>query len=133
MNDWQVERADEPEDRRVGRLDVGIAQRPPDDQRTFGYRRFEILALGRAIVSDVLLNHVRADRDGVFARLNDDRLAGLTIINAFFENSTRTLLSFEIAGKRLGAILADAPGERRQMPVVFAIDRVLTPVPPPRR
>ena len=33
----------------------------------------------------------------------DDRLAGLTQINAFFENSTRTLLSFEIAGKRLGA------------------------------
>ncbi len=32
-----------------------------------------------------------------------DRLAGLTIINAFFESSTRTLLSFEIAGKRLGA------------------------------
>lgn len=32
-----------------------------------------------------------------------DLLAGLTIINAFFENSTRTLLSFEIAGKRLGA------------------------------
>jgi len=29
--------------------------------------------------------------------------AGLTQINAFFENSTRTLLSFEIAGKRLGA------------------------------
>ncbi|WP_425230288.1 aspartate carbamoyltransferase catalytic subunit [Sphingomonas sp.] len=33
----------------------------------------------------------------------DARLAGLTQINAFFENSTRTLLSFEIAGKRLGA------------------------------
>ena len=32
-----------------------------------------------------------------------DLLRGLTIINAFFENSTRTLLSFEIAGKRLGA------------------------------
>ncbi|PKB19442.1 aspartate carbamoyltransferase [Novosphingobium kunmingense] len=32
-----------------------------------------------------------------------EKLAGLTIINAFFENSTRTLLSFEIAGKRLGA------------------------------
>ena len=30
-------------------------------------------------------------------------MSGLTIINAFFENSTRTLLSFEIAGKRLGA------------------------------
>jgi len=34
---------------------------------------------------------------------HDDRLSGLTLINAFFENSTRTLLSFEIAGKRLGA------------------------------
>ncbi len=34
---------------------------------------------------------------------HNDALAGLTIINAFFENSTRTLLSFEIAGKRLGA------------------------------
>ena len=33
----------------------------------------------------------------------DNRLRGLTLINAFFENSTRTLLSFEIAGKRLGA------------------------------
>ena len=33
----------------------------------------------------------------------DKRLAGLTQIDAFFENSTRTLLSFEIAGKRLGA------------------------------
>ncbi len=32
-----------------------------------------------------------------------DVLSGLTLINAFFENSTRTLLSFEIAGKRLGA------------------------------
>ncbi|MEY4269029.1 MAG: aspartate carbamoyltransferase catalytic subunit [Pseudomonadota bacterium] len=37
------------------------------------------------------------------AAKHDDRLRGLTIINAFFENSTRTLLSFEIAGKRLGA------------------------------
>jgi aspartate carbamoyltransferase catalytic subunit len=33
----------------------------------------------------------------------DKRLEGLTQINAFFENSTRTLLSFEIAGKRLRA------------------------------
>ncbi|VXC76201.1 aspartate carbamoyltransferase catalytic subunit [Sphingomonas sp. AX6] len=36
-------------------------------------------------------------------RPSDHRLDGLTQINAFFENSTRTLLSFEIAGKRLGA------------------------------
>jgi aspartate carbamoyltransferase catalytic subunit len=37
------------------------------------------------------------------ARKADRRLKGLTQINAFFENSTRTLFSFEIAGKRLGA------------------------------
>jgi len=37
------------------------------------------------------------------SRKHDGRLRGLTQINAFFENSTRTLLSFEIAGKRLGA------------------------------
>ena len=36
-------------------------------------------------------------------RRNDHRLDGLTILNAFFENSTRTLLSFEIAAQRLGA------------------------------
>lgn len=34
---------------------------------------------------------------------HDGRLRGFTQINAFFENSTRTQLSFEIAGKRLGA------------------------------
>ncbi|MGE0179057.1 MAG: aspartate carbamoyltransferase catalytic subunit, partial [Sphingomonas sp.] len=39
-------------------------------------------------------------------RKADDRLSGLTQINAFFENSTRTLFSFEIAGKRLGAQVA---------------------------
>jgi aspartate carbamoyltransferase catalytic subunit len=37
------------------------------------------------------------------ARRQDARLAGLIQVNAFFENSTRTLLSFEIAGKRLSA------------------------------
>ncbi|MDB2694688.1 aspartate carbamoyltransferase catalytic subunit [Erythrobacter sp.] len=37
------------------------------------------------------------------ASKRENLLSGLTVINAFFENSTRTLLSFEIAGKRLGA------------------------------
>lgn len=32
-----------------------------------------------------------------------DALAGMTLINMFFENSTRTQASFELAGKRLGA------------------------------
>jgi aspartate carbamoyltransferase catalytic subunit len=43
----------------------------------------------------IALNRTTAKHDG--------RLAGLTLMNAFFENSTRTLLSFEVAGKRLGA------------------------------
>ena len=34
---------------------------------------------------------------------HSDALSGLTQINMFFENSTRTQASFEIAGKRLGA------------------------------
>ncbi len=34
---------------------------------------------------------------------HEDALRGLTQINMFFENSTRTQASFEIAGKRLGA------------------------------
>jgi aspartate carbamoyltransferase catalytic subunit len=41
------------------------------------------------------------------ARKQDDRLAGLTQFNVFFENSTRTLFSFEVAGKRLGAQVAN--------------------------
>ena len=57
--------------------------------------RHEILYLLDAAEEWVALNK-RASK-------HVDRLAGLTIINAFFENSTRTLLSFEIAGKRLGA------------------------------
>ncbi len=47
--------------------------------------------------ADRWVDHNRAHRK------SDAPLAGLTQINAFFENSTRTLLSFEIAGKRLGA------------------------------
>lgn len=52
-------------------------------------------------ILDAAEEWVELNRSG--AAKHDDRLKGLTIINAFFENSTRTLLSFEIAGKRLGA------------------------------
>jgi len=34
---------------------------------------------------------------------HEDVLNGLTVINLFFEDSTRTMASFELAGKRLGA------------------------------
>ncbi len=42
-------------------------------------------------------------------RRQDERMRGLTQVNLFFENSTRTLLSFEIAGRRLGAQVSTVP------------------------
>lgn len=60
-----------------------------------GLQPHEIVFLLDEAEQWVALNRSRAK--------HDDRLTGLTQINAFFENSTRTLLSFEIAGKRLGA------------------------------
>jgi aspartate carbamoyltransferase catalytic subunit len=60
-----------------------------------GLQPHEILYLLDEAEQWVTLNRSQAKHDG--------RLRGLTQINAFFENSTRTLLSFEIAGKRLGA------------------------------
>ena len=38
-----------------------------------------------------------------------DTLAGRTLVNLFFENSTRTQGSFEIAGRRLGADVVTMP------------------------
>src|SRR2546429_9776986 len=38
-------------------------------------------------------------------------LRGRTLINCFFENSTRTRTSFEVAGKRLGADVINMAGE----------------------
>ncbi|MBB3763553.1 aspartate carbamoyltransferase catalytic subunit [Sphingomicrobium lutaoense] len=42
-------------------------------------------------------------------RKSDDRLAGMTVLTAFFENSTRTLMSFDIAARRLGAMVSNLP------------------------
>ena len=61
----------------------------------YGLQPHEIMFLIDEAETWIELNRTRATPD--------KRLDGLTQINAFFENSTRTLLSFEIAGKRLGA------------------------------
>ena len=61
------------------------------------------------------------------ARKADTRLAGLTQFNLFFENSTRTLFSFEVAGKRLGAQVANFhPGGSSVRKGESLIDTVLT-------
>ena len=62
-------------------------------------------------LTDDRIATILADSERWFAfnrqpRRNERRLDGLTVLNAFFENSTRTLLSFEIAARRLGAQVA---------------------------
>src|SRR5262249_55366087 len=49
---------------------------------------------------DIAESHVEPNRGGDKKRAV---LRGRTVINLFFENSTRTRTSFELAGKRLGA------------------------------
>ena len=79
-----------------GRYPAGRLAFPHRDLTGIGrLERHEILFLLDEAEQWVELNRRR--------NKHHDALAGLTIINAFFENSTRTLLSFEIAGKRLGA------------------------------
>ena len=60
-------------------------------------------SLGDAEIAQILDEGERWFSYNRQPRRNDHRLDGLTIVNAFFENSTRTLLSFEIAANRLGA------------------------------
>ena len=80
------------------------AGRYPAGARAFPHR--DLVAIGALQTHEILFLLDEAEQWVAFNRQpskHADRLAGLTIINAFFENSTRTLLSFEIAGKRLGA------------------------------
>ena len=53
-----------------------------------------------ATLLDLAESYVLLNRSGKTPR---DRLRGRTLINLFFEDSTRTRTSFELAGKRLGA------------------------------
>ena len=71
---------------------------------TFAHRHLlGIEPLSQGDITEIL------DLADAYAELNRqpdkhaDALAGLTQVNMFFENSTRTQASFEIAGKRLGA------------------------------
>ena len=80
------------------------AGRFPAGAHAFPHR--DLLAIGRLERHEILFLLAEAEQWVAMNRQaakHADALAGLTVINAFFENSTRTLLSFEIAGKRLGA------------------------------
>ena len=78
--------------------------RYPAGGRAFPHR--DLISIGALQTHEILYLLDEAEQWVDFNRQatkHSDALSGLTIINAFFENSTRTLLSFEIAGKRLGA------------------------------
>jgi aspartate carbamoyltransferase catalytic subunit len=80
------------------------AGRYPAGGLAFAHR--DLLAISQLELHEILFLLDEAEQWVALNRQrtkHSDLLAGLTIINAFFENSTRTLLSFEIAGKRLGA------------------------------
>ncbi len=80
------------------------AGRYPAGARAFPHR--DLLAISQLERHEILFLLDEAEQWVALNRVTEKRsdlLAGLTVINAFFENSTRTLLSFEIAGKRLGA------------------------------
>jgi aspartate carbamoyltransferase catalytic subunit len=82
----------------------GSAGRFPAGGLAFPHR--DLLAIGALERHEILYLLEEAQQWVALNRQSSkhvDALSGLTIINAFFENSTRTLLSFEIAGKRLGA------------------------------
>lgn len=82
---------------------------PPDSDFSTGPARLR----GPHLLSVLDLSRLEAeallDRADYFAALAArpvkklDSLRGRTLINLFFENSTRTQASFEIAGKRMGA------------------------------
>ena len=70
------------------------------------YRHRHLLGIEGLSPTDILtiLDRAEAYADAMRAGERPEPvLKGLTQINMFFENSTRTQASFEIAGKRLGA------------------------------
>jgi aspartate carbamoyltransferase catalytic subunit len=71
---------------------------------TFPHRH--LLAIDGLAVSDIVGLLDLSEREVEYARevvKKRDTLRGRTVINLFFEPSTRTQASFELAGKRLGA------------------------------
>src|SRR5260370_30052844 len=83
---------------------------------TFGHRH--LLGIEGLTPDDI--NHVLDLADG-YVELNrqaekkNARLRGRTLINCFFENSTRTRTSFEVAGKRPGAAVINMAGQPTSM------------------
>lgn len=82
---------------------LAVAMSSPQNLPNGGIRHF----IGvEGLPKDTLMNIITKANgyildNGMIA--NSDELAGCTVMNLFFENSTRTRTTFEVAAKRLGA------------------------------
>ena len=97
----------------------------PAGRHAFPHR--DLLGIGRLERHEILFLLAEAKQWVEWNRQaskHADLLAGLTVINAFFENSTRTLLSFEIAGKRLGAACMLTTSAPSRLPAISKLRRV---------
>ncbi len=89
---------------------IDTAERPPAPTGGVAARRL----LGVDDLSDADVEYVLALAEHYAGPLRrgarpPQRLAGKTQVNVFFEDSTRTNLSFELAGKKLGADVVNVP------------------------
>tara|TARA_R110000751_G_scaffold47072_15_gene105538 strand:- start:7040 stop:8023 length:984 start_codon:yes stop_codon:yes gene_type:complete len=83
-----------------------VTDTPSDPSAGPRLRHRHLLGIEQLSPADVTAILDRAEAHVALNRSRDKKtstLRGLTQINLFFENSTRTQASFEIAGKRLGA------------------------------
>jgi aspartate carbamoyltransferase catalytic subunit len=79
---------------------------------SFNHRHLlDIDRLSRADIETILTLAERYAEQNAGGAKKSDRLAGKRIVNLFFENSTRTRTSFELAAKRLGADVINIPVE----------------------
>src|SRR6201987_4727727 len=85
---------------------------------SFYFPHRHLLSIEGLAVSDIVGLLDLADREADAMRevvKKRDALRGRTIINLFFEASTRTQASFELAGKRLGADVMNMAGANSSM------------------
>ncbi len=84
----------------------------PDTAATYTFPKRDLLQIEGLhpfdiqSILDLAEQYATATRNGLRP---DPVLAGKTVVNLFFENSTRTLSSFEIAARRLGADVVSMP------------------------
>ncbi|MEO0400194.1 MAG: aspartate carbamoyltransferase catalytic subunit [Pseudomonadota bacterium] len=89
-------------------MENGYRPSPPQD----GFQARRLISVDDLSTDDIRYLLALAEHYAGFLRMGarpQQRLAGKTQVNLFFEDSTRTNLSFELAGKKLGADVINVP------------------------